>query len=69
MSEPTYPDWNAIADRKAAELIERYDVVTITPSDYEKLVGMVGSAYLQGRRDEVKAALDIRRGDPHEVQR
>lgn len=64
MSEPTYPpDWHSIADRKAAELIEQTNVVTLTSGDYEKVVQLVGTAYLIGRRDEVKAALNEYRGD------
>lgn len=54
---------DAVADRKAAELIERYGVVTITQGDYEKLVRLVGTAYLQGARDELAAARDRLRGD------
>lgn len=64
VSEPTYPpDWHSIADRKASELIGSVDVVTVTNGDYEKLVQLVGTAYLLGRRDEVRAALNEYRGD------
>lgn len=65
MSEPTYrveriaSEYERIAERRAAELIEQLGV----PVVYDEALNLVALAYLEGGRDQLKWARDQLRGD------